>query len=124
MEGRDQTQRTDLLPCRFFIPYCSVLRVTQGLFLQLQQEAQAEFEEKLKMLNMEVQEMVKNYTQAGFPREPETLKEAAPSVPERGQGPTDPWRAKTPGTEVSRPAAAASESPGAEPDVEIEESRC
>ncbi|NWR60706.1 PLCB2 phosphodiesterase, partial [Bucorvus abyssinicus] len=100
------------------------LRAIREKESQLQQEALAEYEEKLRMLSMEVQEMVKNYTKAGFPREPETLKEAAPSVPERGQCPTAPWEAKTPGAEVSRLAAAVAELPGAEPDVEIEESRC
>lgn len=91
--------------------------------MQLQQEALAEYEEKLKTLTMEVQEMVKNYVKPGFPGEPEMQKEAVQSIPEGEQGSTEQLKDKIPVTEVSRLTIAVPEPPGAETDVEIEESR-
>jgi len=90
--------------------------------LQLQQEALAEYEEKLKSLNMEVQEMVKNYAKAGFPGGPQTQKEAVQSVPEREQGSAEQLEEKIPVAEVSRLLIAVPERPGAATDVKIEES--
>lgn len=90
--------------------------------MQLQQEILAEYEEKLKGLNTEVQEMVKNYTKAGFSGEPETQKEAVQSVPEGEQGSTAQLEEKMPVAEVSRLTIAVPEPPGADTDVEIEES--
>ncbi|NXV90288.1 PLCB2 phosphodiesterase, partial [Calonectris borealis] len=98
------------------------LRTIKEKESQLQQEALAEYEEKLKSLNMEVQEMVKNYAKAGFPGEPETQKEAAPRVPEGEQGSTEQLEEKIPVAEVSRLTVAMPEPPGAGTDVEIEES--
>ncbi|NXH67758.1 PLCB2 phosphodiesterase, partial [Hydrobates tethys] len=98
------------------------LRTIKEKESQLQQEALAEYEEKLKSLNMEVQEMVKNYTKAGFPGEPETQKEAVPSVPEGEKGSTEQVEEKIPVAEVSRLTIAMPEPPGAGTDVEIEES--
>lgn len=90
--------------------------------MQLQKEAQAEYEEKLKSLNMEVQEMVKNYVKAGFPGEPEPSKEPVQSVPEGEQGSTQQQEEKVLVGEVSRLTIASPEPPGAETEVEIEES--
>ncbi|XP_052668034.1 1-phosphatidylinositol 4,5-bisphosphate phosphodiesterase beta-2 isoform X1 [Harpia harpyja] len=98
------------------------LRTIKEKESQLQQEALAEYEEKLKMLNMEVQEMVKNYVKPGFPGEPEMQKEAVQSVPEGEQGSTEQLKDKIPVAEVSRLTIAVPEPPGAETDVEIEES--
>ncbi|XP_030339433.1 1-phosphatidylinositol 4,5-bisphosphate phosphodiesterase beta-2 isoform X1 [Strigops habroptila] len=98
------------------------LRTIKEKESQLQQEAQAEYEEKLKSLNMEVQEMVKNYAKAGFPGEPETPKEPVQSVPEGEQGSTQQQEEKVPVGEVSRLTIASPEPPGAETEVEIEES--
>ncbi|NXN46304.1 PLCB2 phosphodiesterase, partial [Rhinoptilus africanus] len=98
------------------------LRTIKEKESQLQQEALAEYEEKLRSLNMEVQEMVKNYAKAGFPGEPETQKEAAQSIPEGEQGSADQLEEKTPVAEVSRLTTALPEPPGAETAVEIEES--
>ncbi|KAM9606425.1 1-phosphatidylinositol 4,5-bisphosphate phosphodiesterase beta-2 isoform 1-T1 [Morphnus guianensis] len=98
------------------------LRTIKEKESQLQQEALAEYEEKLKMLNMEVQEMVKNYAKPGFPGEPEMQKEAVQSVPEGEQGSTEQPKDKIPVAEVSRLTIAVPEPPGAETDVEIEES--
>ncbi|XP_029895022.1 1-phosphatidylinositol 4,5-bisphosphate phosphodiesterase beta-2 isoform X3 [Aquila chrysaetos chrysaetos] len=98
------------------------LRTIKEKESQLQQEALAEYEEKLKTLNMEVQEMVKNYAKPGFHGEPETQKEAVQSVPEGGQGSTEQLKDKIPVAEVSRLTIAVPEPPGAETDVEIEES--
>ncbi|NXS30294.1 PLCB2 phosphodiesterase, partial [Pomatostomus ruficeps] len=89
---------------------------------QLQQQVQAEYEEKLRALNMEVQEMVKNYTKASVPGEPHTGKEAGRSIPEGEQGSTDQLEANVPVAEVSRLTLAMTESSGAGMDVEIEES--
>ncbi|XP_009281974.1 PREDICTED: 1-phosphatidylinositol 4,5-bisphosphate phosphodiesterase beta-2 isoform X2 [Aptenodytes forsteri] len=98
------------------------LRTIKEKESQLQQEALAEYEEKLKSLNMEVQELVKNYTKAGFPGQPEAQKEAVQSVPEGEQGSTAQLEEKIPVAEVSRLTIAVPEPPGAETDVEIEES--
>ncbi|NXS51993.1 PLCB2 phosphodiesterase, partial [Brachypteracias leptosomus] len=86
---------------------------------QLQQEALAEYEEKLKTLSLEVQEMVKSYTKTGFPRVPGTQEEAAQSVPEGGQGSEEQGEEKPPGAELSR-LRIAPVPPGAEPEVEVE----
>ncbi|NXC69488.1 PLCB2 phosphodiesterase, partial [Anhinga anhinga] len=99
------------------------LRTIKEKESQLQQEALAEYEEKLKGLNTEVQEMVKNYAKAGFPGEPETQKEALQSVPEGEEGSAEQPEEKIPVAEVSRLTIAMAEPPGAETDVEIEESR-
>nr|XP_009929820.1 PREDICTED: 1-phosphatidylinositol 4,5-bisphosphate phosphodiesterase beta-2 [Opisthocomus hoazin] len=98
------------------------LRTIKEKESQLQQEALAEYEEKLKSLNMEVQEVVKNYAKAGFPGGPETQKEAVQSVPEREQGPAEQLEEKIPVAEVSRLLIAVPERPGAATDVKIEES--
>ncbi|NXU27064.1 PLCB2 phosphodiesterase, partial [Thalassarche chlororhynchos] len=98
------------------------LRIIKEKESQLQQEALAEYEEKRKSLNMEVQEMVKNYTKAGFPGEPETQKEAVPSIPQGEQGSTEQLEEKIPVAEVSRLTIAMPEHPGAATDIEIEES--
>ncbi|XP_074004571.1 1-phosphatidylinositol 4,5-bisphosphate phosphodiesterase beta-2 isoform X2 [Numenius arquata] len=98
------------------------LRTIKEKESQLQQEALAEYEEKLRSLSMEVQEMVKNYAKAGFPGKPETQKEAEQSVPEGEQGSREHLEEKIPVAEVSRPTAAMPEPPGAQTDVEIEES--
>ncbi|XP_069713067.1 1-phosphatidylinositol 4,5-bisphosphate phosphodiesterase beta-2-like [Phaenicophaeus curvirostris] len=90
---------------------------------QLQQDALAEYKEKLKRLSVEVQEMVKSYARGGFPGEPETRKEAAQSVPEGEQGPTERLEEKILVAEVSRLPFATPGPPGAKTDVEIEESR-
>ncbi|NXS84252.1 PLCB2 phosphodiesterase, partial [Erpornis zantholeuca] len=89
---------------------------------QLQQQVQVEYEEKLRTLNMEVQEMVKNYTKASFPGEPQTGKEAGRSIPEGEQGSTDQLEASIPVAQVSRLTLAMTEPLGAGMDVEIEES--
>ncbi|NXL62040.1 PLCB2 phosphodiesterase, partial [Chordeiles acutipennis] len=99
------------------------LRIIKEKESQLQQEALAEYEEKLKNLNMEVQEMVKNYVKAGFPGEPETQREAVQSVPEGEQGSTEQLEEQMPVAEVSRLTIATPAPPGAETEVEIEESR-
>ncbi|NXD83605.1 PLCB2 phosphodiesterase, partial [Halcyon senegalensis] len=93
------------------------LRVIKEKESQLQQEALAEYEGKLKTLNMEVKEMVRSYAKAGFHGVPETQKEAAQSVPEGEQGSVEQGAEKTPVTEVSRLRIAT-----AEPEVEIEAS--
>ncbi|NXS72079.1 PLCB2 phosphodiesterase, partial [Pandion haliaetus] len=98
------------------------LRTIKEKESQLQQEALAEYEEKLKTLNMEVQEMVKNYAKPGFPGEPEMQKEAVQSIPEGEQGSTEQLKDKIPVAEVSRLTIAVPEPPGAETDAEIEES--
>ncbi|XP_072721244.1 1-phosphatidylinositol 4,5-bisphosphate phosphodiesterase beta-2 isoform X2 [Ciconia boyciana] len=98
------------------------LRTIKEKESQLQQEALAEYEEKLKSLNMEVQEMVKNYAKAGFPGEPETQKEAVQSIPEGEQASMEQLEEKIPVAEVSRLTLAMAEPPGAQTDVKIEES--
>ncbi|NWW25446.1 PLCB2 phosphodiesterase, partial [Falcunculus frontatus] len=89
---------------------------------QLQQQVQVEYEEKLRALNMEVQEMVKNYTKASFPGETQTGKEAGRSIPEGEQSSTAQLEANIPVAEVSRLTLAMTEPVGAGIDVEIEES--
>ncbi|KAM6393214.1 1-phosphatidylinositol 4,5-bisphosphate phosphodiesterase beta-2 isoform 1-T1 [Pluvialis apricaria] len=98
------------------------LRTIKEKESQLQQEALAEYEEKLRSLTMEVQEVVKNYAKAGFPGEPETHKEAGQNVPEGEQSSTEQLEEKIPVAEVSRLTVATPEPPGAEADVEVEES--
>uniref|UniRef100_A0A8B9PGC4 1-phosphatidylinositol 4,5-bisphosphate phosphodiesterase n=2 Tax=Apteryx owenii TaxID=8824 RepID=A0A8B9PGC4_APTOW len=90
---------------------------------QLQQEALMEYKEKLKSLNMEVQEVVKNYAKAVFPGEPEIEKEAVLSTTEEEQGSAEQLEEKIPVAEVSRLTIAMAEPSGAEAAVEIEESR-
>ncbi|NXJ77507.1 PLCB2 phosphodiesterase, partial [Trogon melanurus] len=99
------------------------LRAIKERESQLQQEALVEYEENLRSLNMEVQEMVKSYIRAGFPDTPETQEEAAQSVPEGEQGSAEQLEEKMPVAEVSRLTIAVPVPPGAETDVEIEESR-
>ncbi|NWV46335.1 PLCB2 phosphodiesterase, partial [Daphoenositta chrysoptera] len=89
---------------------------------QLQQQVRVEYEEKLRALNMEVQEMVKNYTKASFPGEPQTGQEVGRSIPEGEQDSTDQLEANIPVAEVSRLTLAMTEPLGAGMDVEIEES--
>ncbi|NXA57847.1 PLCB2 phosphodiesterase, partial [Mohoua ochrocephala] len=89
---------------------------------QLQQQVRVEYEERLRALNVEVQEMVKNYTKASFPGEPQTGKEAGRSIPEGEQGSTDQLEANIPVAGVSRRTLAMTEPSGAGMDVEIEES--
>ncbi|XP_064019631.1 1-phosphatidylinositol 4,5-bisphosphate phosphodiesterase beta-2 isoform X2 [Pogoniulus pusillus] len=96
------------------------LRAIKEKESQLQQEALAEYEEKLKSLNMEVREMVKNYAKAGFPGVPQTQEEEVQRLPEREQGSAEQQKEKAPAAEVSRLKGAMAEPPGAEPDVEIE----
>ncbi|NWW70684.1 PLCB2 phosphodiesterase, partial [Climacteris rufus] len=90
--------------------------------IELQLQALAEYEEKLRALTVEVQEMVKNYMKASFPGEPQPGKEAGWSIPEGEQGSTDQLEANIPVAEVSRLRLAVTEPSGAEMDVEIEES--
>ncbi|NWW59536.1 PLCB2 phosphodiesterase, partial [Ifrita kowaldi] len=89
---------------------------------QLQQQVRVEYEEKLRVLNMEVQEMVKNYTKASFPAESQTGMEAGQSTSEGEQGSTNQLEANIPVTEVSRLTLAMTEPLGAGMDVEVEES--
>ncbi|NWT18349.1 PLCB2 phosphodiesterase, partial [Vireo altiloquus] len=89
---------------------------------QLHQQVRVEYEEKLRALNMEVQEMVKNYTKASFPGEPQPGKEAGRSIPDGEQGSKDQLEANIPVAEVSRLTLAMTEPLGAGMDVEIEES--
>ncbi|NXT03039.1 PLCB2 phosphodiesterase, partial [Jacana jacana] len=104
------------------------LRTIKEKESQLQQEALAEYEEKLRSLSLEVQEMVKNYAKAGFPGVPETQKEADQSIPEGEQGSREHLEEKIPveekmaAAEVSRATVAVPEPLGAESDVETEES--
>ncbi|NXI36856.1 PLCB2 phosphodiesterase, partial [Galbula dea] len=98
------------------------LRAIREKESQLQQEALAEYEEKLKNLSMEVQEIVKNCAKARFPGEPEPWKEAVQSVPEDKQSSAEQGEEKTPVAEMSRLTVDVPEPPGAEPDVEIEAS--
>ncbi|NXJ67995.1 PLCB2 phosphodiesterase, partial [Rostratula benghalensis] len=98
------------------------LRTIKEKESQLQQEALAEYEEKLRSLSLEVQEMVKNYARAGFPGVPETQKEADQSIPEGEQGSREHLEEKVAVAEVPGPAAALPEPPGADSDAETEES--
>ncbi|XP_069660463.1 1-phosphatidylinositol 4,5-bisphosphate phosphodiesterase beta-2 isoform X2 [Haliaeetus albicilla] len=116
------TQKTAMYQQKLEEKQADNLRTIKEKESQLQQEALAEYEEKLKTLNMEVQEMVKNYAKPGFPGEPEMQKEAVQSVPEGEQGSTEQLKEKIPVAEVSRLTIAVPEPPGAETDVEIEES--
>ncbi|XP_072193486.1 1-phosphatidylinositol 4,5-bisphosphate phosphodiesterase beta-2 [Excalfactoria chinensis] len=98
------------------------LRAIQEKEGQLQQEAAAEYEVKLKSLTVEVQEMVKNYVKEVFRDGPLIQKEAVLSIPVEEQGSTKQLEEKIPGAVVSRLAAATAEPPGAETDINIEES--
>lgn len=53
-------------------------------FLQLQQEALAEYEEKMKAVSAEVQDLVKNCVKACFPLETEMAKEEALNAASEG----------------------------------------
>ncbi|NXX74409.1 PLCB2 phosphodiesterase, partial [Urocolius indicus] len=88
---------------------------------QLRREAWAEYQERLKSLSTEVQELVRNYMKRGFPGEPETQEEAAQSVLE--QGSAQQLEAKAPVVEALGIPGATSEPPGAATEAEIEESR-
>ncbi|NXL49260.1 PLCB2 phosphodiesterase, partial [Podilymbus podiceps] len=99
------------------------LRTIKEKESQLQREALAEYEEKMKSLNVEVQEMVKSYPKVGFPGEPETQKEGVQSIPGGEQSSTDQRDKKVPVAEVSRLTVATPEPQGAETEAEIEESR-
>ncbi|NXW63035.1 PLCB2 phosphodiesterase, partial [Eurystomus gularis] len=90
------------------------LRAIKEKESQLQQEALVEYEAKLQTLNLEVQEMVKNYAKAGFPGVPEAQKEAVQSVPGGEQSSTKQREEKTPVAEMSRLRIAPAEPPGAE----------
>ncbi|NWI95820.1 PLCB2 phosphodiesterase, partial [Pitta sordida] len=83
---------------------------------QLQQQALVEYEERLRALNTDVPEMVKNYTKGSFAAEPQTGRQPGQSVPEGQQGSADQLEANIP------VALAVPEPPGAGTDVEIEES--
>ena len=83
----------------------------------------AEYEEKLKSLNTEVQEMVKNYAKVVFPEEPEMLNEAVLSIRKEEQGSTEQLEEKIPVAEVSRLTIAMAEPPETKTDGNIEESR-
>ncbi|NWU86900.1 PLCB2 phosphodiesterase, partial [Onychorhynchus coronatus] len=97
------------------------LRSIREMESQLQQQALAEYEEKVRALNMEVQEMVKNCTKAGFLAQPHP-GQAGGSVPEGEQGSPAHLEANVPVAEVSRLTLAVPELPGAGTKVEIEES--
>ncbi|NXT84026.1 PLCB2 phosphodiesterase, partial [Zapornia atra] len=98
------------------------LRVIKEKEGQLQREILAEYEEKLKGLTAEVQEMVKTYTKAGFPGKPETQKETLQSVPEGEQSSGAQLEETMPVSEVSRLTLTPPEPPAADTDFEIEES--
>ncbi|XP_030306902.1 1-phosphatidylinositol 4,5-bisphosphate phosphodiesterase beta-2 isoform X1 [Calypte anna] len=98
------------------------LRTIKEKESQLQQEAQAEYEEKLKSLTVEVQELVKSCTQTGCPGEPASRKEAVQNIPEGEQGSAGQLEEKMPVAEVAKLAVATPECSGAEPGAEIEES--
>ncbi|XP_032300749.1 1-phosphatidylinositol 4,5-bisphosphate phosphodiesterase beta-2 isoform X1 [Coturnix japonica] len=98
------------------------LRAIQEKEGQLQQEAAAEYEVKLKSLTVEVQELVKNYVKEVFRDGPVIQKEAVLSIPVEEQGSIKQLEEKIPGAVVSRLAAATAEPPGAETDINIEES--
>ncbi|NXG76797.1 PLCB2 phosphodiesterase, partial [Baryphthengus martii] len=116
------TEKTDRYQQKLEEKQADNLRAIKEKESQLQQEALAEYQEKLKTLNKEVQEMVRNYAKAGFPGVPETQKEAARSIPEGEQGSTEQQGEKTPVAEVSRLRISTAETLGAEPEVEIEAS--
>lgn len=54
------------------------------LFLQLQQEAFAEYENKMKTINAEVQDSVKNCMKVCYPLEADTAKREAPGAASEG----------------------------------------
>ncbi|XP_010084687.1 PREDICTED: 1-phosphatidylinositol 4,5-bisphosphate phosphodiesterase beta-2 isoform X2 [Pterocles gutturalis] len=98
------------------------LRAIREKEIQLQQEALAEHQEKLKSLTREAQETVKNFATAGFAGELGTPKAAGQSVPEGEQVRTGHVEEKTPVAEVSRLTPALAEPPGAQTDTEVETS--
>lgn len=58
------------------------------LCLQLQQEAFAEYEKKMKTISAEVQDLVKNCMKVCYPLEADTAKREAPGAADEGdQGP-------------------------------------
>ncbi|XP_053922696.1 1-phosphatidylinositol 4,5-bisphosphate phosphodiesterase beta-2 isoform X2 [Cuculus canorus] len=116
------TEKTDRYQQKLEEKQAENLRAIKEKESQLQQEALVEYEEKLKRLSMEVQEMVKNYARGSFPGEPEAQKDAVQSIPEGEQGPTDQLEEKILVAEVSRLTFTVPGPPGAETDVEIEES--
>ncbi|KYO28337.1 1-phosphatidylinositol 4,5-bisphosphate phosphodiesterase beta-2 [Alligator mississippiensis] len=69
---------------------------------QLQQEALAEYKEKMKTLNMEVQDMVKNCLKVCFPLEPDIRKEEVLNASEGEQGTKEQLEEKIPVAEMSR----------------------
>ncbi|NXU49621.1 PLCB2 phosphodiesterase, partial [Turnix velox] len=99
------------------------LRTIKEKESQLQQEALAEYKEKLRRLSLEVQELVKNYTKTGLPKEPETQMETGQSIPGRQQGSAEQLKDQSSTAEVSGLRAPLLEPLGAETDGEIEESR-
>ncbi|XP_027552152.1 1-phosphatidylinositol 4,5-bisphosphate phosphodiesterase beta-2 isoform X1 [Neopelma chrysocephalum] len=115
------TERTRRLQQKLEEKQAERLRSIRETESQLQQQALEEYEEKVRALNMEVQEMVKNYTKAGFPAEPRT-GQAGQSVPEGERGSPDQLETNVPVAEVSGLTLAMPELPGAGTDVEIEES--
>ncbi|NXY49570.1 PLCB2 phosphodiesterase, partial [Ceuthmochares aereus] len=116
------TEKTDRCQQKLEEKQAENLRAIKEKEGQLQQEARAEYEEKLRRLSLEVQELVKNCTRGGFPGEPETRKEAVRSVPEGEQGPTDRLEEKILGAEGSRLTFATPGPSAAKTEVEIEES--
>ncbi|KAI6068159.1 1-phosphatidylinositol 4,5-bisphosphate phosphodiesterase beta-2 isoform X2 [Aix galericulata] len=97
------------------------LRAIKEKESQLQQEAVAEYEEKLKSLNAEVQEIMKNCAKVVFPEEPEMWNEAVLSIPKEEQHSTEQLEKKIPVAEVSRLTIAMPEPPETETDSNIEE---
>ncbi|NWQ68319.1 PLCB2 phosphodiesterase, partial [Neopipo cinnamomea] len=115
------TEKTRRLQQKLEEKQAERLRSITETEIQLRQQALAEYEEKVRALNTEVQEMVKNYTTAAFPAEPQT-GQADRSVPEGEQGSPNHLEANVPVAEVSRLTLATPALPGAGTDVEIEES--
>ncbi|NXC41294.1 PLCB2 phosphodiesterase, partial [Penelope pileata] len=116
------TEKTDRYQWKLEEKQADNLRAIKEKESQLQQEALAEYKEKLKSLNVEVKEMVKNYVKEFFPGGPELQKEAVQSVPVEEKCSTKQLEEKMPAAEVSRLTAPIAEPPGAETDVDIEES--
>ncbi|NXD14503.1 PLCB2 phosphodiesterase, partial [Nothocercus nigrocapillus] len=117
------TERTDRYQQKLEEKQTDNLKKIKEKESQLQQEARVEYKEKLKSLNTEVQEMVKNCAKTAFPGEPPMQKEAALSTTEEERGSAEQQAENIPGAEVSGLAIATAEPSGAEAAVEIEESR-
>ncbi|NWI14922.1 PLCB2 phosphodiesterase, partial [Crypturellus soui] len=117
------TERTDRYQQKLEEKQTDNLKKIKAKESQLQQEAMVEYKEKLKSLNVEVQEMVKNCAKAAYPGEPMMQKEAALSTTEEEQGSAEQWAENVPGAEVSGLAVATAEASGTEAAIEIEESR-